>query len=170
MKSRLLWFCIVLVICGYNASLLAQDTASITGTVTDPTGAAIPNAQITVSNPEHGVKRTTVSNGEGSYLVSAVPPGNYDLTITAKGFKKYQATGIVLRVAEKARADAAMVVGAENAEVNVEGTNVAQVETQTNELAGTITGKEISQLQLNGRVFTQLVTLTPGVTNQTGSS
>src|SRR5579872_2855834 len=170
MKSRLLWFCIVLVICGYNASLLAQDTASITGTVTDPTGAAIPNAQITVSNPENGVKRTTVSNGEGSYLVSAVPPGNYDLTITAKGFKKYQATGIVLRVAEKARADAAMVVGAENAEVSVEGTNVAQVETQTNELAGTITGKEISQLQLNGRVFTQLVTLTPGVTNQTGSS
>ncbi len=52
----------------------------------------------------------------------------------------------------------------------VEGTNVAQVETQTNELAGTITGKEISQLQLNGRVFTQLVTLTPGITNQTGSS
>src|SRR5579872_776751 len=170
MKSRLLWFCIVLVICGYNASLLAQDTASITGTVTDPTGAAIPNAQITVSNSEHGIKRTTVTNAEGSYLVSAVPPGNYDLTITAKGFKKYQATGIVLRVAEKARADAAMVVGAENAEVNVEGTNVAQVETQTNELAGTITGKEISQLQLNGRVFTQLVTLTPGVTNQTGSS
>ncbi len=61
-------------------------------------------------------------------------------------------------------------MGAAKDEVLVEGTNVAQVETQTNELAGTITSKEISQLQLNGRVFTQLVTLTPGITNQTGSS
>jgi Carboxypeptidase regulatory-like domain len=168
MKSRLVW---VLVFVGcLSASLLAQDTASITGTVTDQSGAAIPNAQVTVSNPEHGIKRVTVSNGSGDYLVSAIPPGTYSLVITAKGFKKYDASGIILRVAEKARADAAMQVGAENTEVTVEGTNVAQVETQSNELAGTITSKEISQLQLNGRVFTQLVTLTPGITNQTGSS
>ena len=65
---------------------------------------------------------------------------------------------------------AALQVGAATSEVTVEGTPVAAVETQTNELAGTITGKEISQLQLNGRVFTQLMTLTPGVSNQTGSS
>jgi hypothetical protein len=168
MKSRLLRLC-VFVGC-FSAPLLAQDTASITGTVTDQTGAAIPNAQVTVSNAEHGIKRSTVSNGDGAYLVSAIPPGSYNLTISVKGFKKYEASGIILRVAEKARADAAMEVGAENTEVTVEGTNVAQVETQTNELAGTITSKEISQLQLNGRVFTQLVTLTPGITNQTGSS
>ena len=170
MKSRLAWFWIFLLVCGFGSSLFAQDTASITGSVTDQTGAAIPKAQVIVSNSEHGIKRTTVTNAEGSYLVSALPPGSYDLTITAGGFKKYLASGVILRVAEKARADAAMTVGAENTEVNVEGTQVAQVETQTNELAGTITGKEISQLQLNGRVFTQLVTLTPGVTNQTGSS
>ncbi len=168
MKSRLLWLLVLVGCC--SGSLLAQDTASITGTVTDQTGAAIPNAQVTVSNPEHGIKRSTVSNGSGDYLVSAIPPGSYNLSITAPGFKKYEATGVILRVAEKARADAALQVGAAKEEVLVEGTNVAQVETQTNELAGTITSKEISQLQLNGRVFTQLVTLTPGITNQTGSS
>jgi hypothetical protein len=170
MKSRLLWLPVLVFVCCLSASLLAQDTASVTGTVTDQTGAAIPGAQVTVSNPEHGIKRSTVSNGSGDYLVSAVPPGSYNLSIAAQGFKRYEATGIILRVAQKARADAALQVGAAKEEVQVEGTNVAQVETQTNELAGTITGKEISQLQLNGRVFTQLVTLTPGVTNQTGSS
>jgi hypothetical protein len=170
MKSRLLWLWVLAFVCCLSVSLSAQDTASITGTVTDQTGAAIPNAKVNVSNPEHGINRSTISNGSGDYLVSAVPPGSYNLTIIAKGFKKYEASGIILRVAEKARADAAMQVGAENTEVTVEGTNVAQVETQSNELAGTITSKEISQLQLNGRVFTQLVTLTPGITNQTGSS
>ena len=106
----------------------------------------------------------------GDYLISAVPPGSYNLTISAPGFKKYEAPGIILRVAQKARADAALQVGAEGTEVTIQGAPVAAVETQTNELAGTITGKEISQLQLNGRVFTSLVTLTPGISNQTGSS
>jgi hypothetical protein len=170
MKSRLLWLWLLLSVCCLSASLFAQDSASITGTVADQTGAAIPGAQVTISNPEHGIKRSTVSNGSGDYLIGALPPGSYNLSITAPGFKRYEATGVILRVAEKARADAALQVGAAKEEVLVEGTNVAQVETQTNELAGTITSKEISQLQLNGRVFTQLVTLTPGITNQTGSS
>src|SRR5207244_1253666 len=59
-------------------------------------------------------------------------------------------------------------VGASNTEVTVEGTNIAQVETQSSDLSGTVTGKQITQLQLNGRNFTQLVTLAPGVSNQTG--
>ena len=149
---------------------MAQDTASITGTVTDPSGAAVKGAQVRVSSPEKGIDRTTTTNGEGEYLISALPPGTYDLAISARGFKKYQAKGVILRVAQKARADAALQVGAANTEVTVEGAPVAAVETQTNEVAGTVTGKEISQLQLNGRVFTQLITLTPGVSSQTGSS
>ena len=170
MKSHLVLLSLVVFLLSLSAALLGQDTASLTGTVTDPTGAAVPNAQVTISSPDRGIKRATATNGEGDYLVPALPPGTYNLTITASGFKKYEATGVILRVAQKARADAALEVGAANTEVTVEGTPVAQVETQSNELAGTITGKEISQLQLNGRVFTQLVTLTPGVTSQTGSS
>ena len=153
-----------------SAVLLAQDTASITGTVVDPSGAAVGNAKVVVTNPELGVTRTSPTNSEGAYLFSALPNGTYDLTITAQGFKKYQAKGIILRVGQSARNDVRLDIGAENVEVTVKGTDVAQVQTQTNEVAGTITGQEISQLQLNGRVFTQLVTLTPGVSNQTGSS
>jgi len=170
MKSCFSRLCILVFCLGVSASLFAQDTASITGTVTDPTGAAVPKAEVVVSSPDRGIKRTTTTNGTGDYLVSVLPPGTYTLTITAPGFKKYEAVGVILRVAQKARADASLEIGTTSTEVTVEGTNVAQVETQSNELAGTITGKEISQLQLNGRVFTQLVTLTPGVSNQTGSS
>ncbi len=168
MKSRLQWFCICAFALCFSTALLAQDTASITGTVTDPTGADIPGAQVTVTNLEHGINRAATSNGTGDYLFAALPIGSYDLTVVAPGFKKFQATGIILRVAQKARIDVAMQVGGSTTEVTVEGTSVAQVDTQSSELAGTVTGKEITQLQLNGRNFTQLITLVPGVTNQTG--
>jgi len=169
MKSRLLLVLFAFVTFS-AASLMAQDTASLTGTVADTTGSVIPNANVTISSPEHGVQRVTKTNGQGDYLESALPPGTYNLAVEAPGFKKYEAAGVILRVAQKARADVTLQVGAAGTEVTVQGTQVAQVETQSNEVAGTITGKEISQLQLNGRVFTQLVTLTPGVTNQTGTS
>jgi len=168
MKFRLPWLWFVVYACCLPASLCAQDTASITGTVTDPTGAAIANAQVTVSSPEHGINRTAPSNATGDYLFSALPIGSYNLTVSAPGFKKFAAPGIILRVAEKARVDVMMRVGAAKEEVTVEGTNVAQVETQSSDLSGTVTGKEITQLELNGRNFAQLITLVPGVSNQTG--
>jgi hypothetical protein len=169
MKTRLRCWCVVVLVLSAG-TLVAQDTASLTGTVTDKTGAAIANAQVTISNVEKGIKRTTTTNGSGDYLVAGLPAGTVDVMITAAGFEKYEAKGIVLRVAQKARSDVSLQVGTLSTEVVVSGTQIAQVDTQSNELAGTITGKEISQLQLNGRVFTQLVTLTPGVNSQTGSS
>jgi len=141
---------------------------SIGGSVHDPSGGAIPNAAIEVSSAQQGFTRTTTSNASGDYLVPGLPPGSYNVSVTASGFQKYQVTGIVLRVAEKARADAALTVGAVNTEVTVAGTNVAPVETESSELSGVVTGKQISQTVLNGRNFTQLVTLVPGVSNQTG--
>ena len=170
MKTRLVLLLNALSILVFSMSLRAQDTGSMTGSVTDSTGAAVTNAQVVVSSAERGINRTTSSNASGEWVVPGLTPGSYDLAITAPGFKKYQAKGVVLRVAQKARVDVALQVGAASTEVTVEGTAVAQVETQSSEMAGTVTGKEISQLQLNGRVFTQLVTLTPGVSNQTGSS
>ena len=167
MKSRQwLWLCIF-AICSSGA-LLSQDTASLTGTVTDPSGAAISGATLSISNAEKGVKRTAPSNGSGDYVFAALPIGGYDISVTATGFKKFEAKGVILNVAQKSRVDVAMQVGAETTEVTVQGTNVAQVETQSSDLGGTVTGKEISQLELNGRNFTQLITLVPGVTNQSG--
>jgi hypothetical protein len=150
------------------AVLLAQDTAQITGTVTDPSGAAVSGAQVTLRSVGQGTTHTATANSSGDYLFSALPVGAYDMTVSAQGFKKYQASGIKLDVGQKARNDVQMQVGAAQETVNVEGSSVAQVETQSSELASTISGKEVSQLQLNGRNFTQLVTLTPGVSNQTG--
>jgi hypothetical protein len=146
----------------------AQDTGSITGTVKDPSGAAVANADVVVTSPEHGIDRHTTSNSSGDYNESALPGGTYDVIVTASGFKKYQAKGVKLDVAQKARVDIPLEVGAATTEVTVEGTDVAQVETQSSDLSATVNGKEISQLELNGRNFTQLVTLTPGVSNQTG--
>jgi hypothetical protein len=152
----------------YPAALFAQDTASITGTVTDPSGAAVANAQVTVTSVDQGSARTANANSSGEYLFPALPVGSYNMTVTAQGFKKYQASGIKLDVGQKARNNVQMQVGAAQESINVEGTNVAQVETQSSDLTGVVTGKQITQLELNGRNFTQLVTLVPGVSNQTG--
>ncbi len=152
------------------AFLHAQDTASLTGTVRDTTGAAVANAQVVVTNLEHGINRTTVTNSAGDYIVPALPaPASYDVTVAAEGFKKFEAKGVVLDVAQKSRVDVTLQVGASNTLVTVEGTSVAQVETQSSDLSNTVTGKEITQLELNGRDFTSLVALSPGVTNQSGS-
>ena len=143
-------------------------TGSITGTVKDPSGAAIAGATVVVTSPERGITRTMLTNSSGDYNESALPQGTFDVIVTMTGFKKFEAKGVILDVAQKARVDVTMEVGAISTEVVVQGENVAQVETQSSELAGTITGKELTQLELNGRNFTTLVTLVPGVSNQTG--
>src|SRR5579859_373194 len=144
-------------------------TGSISGTVKDPSGAAISGATVIVTSPERGINRQMSSNSTGDYSQTALPEGYYDVIVTATGFKKFEARRVKLDVAEKARVDATLQVGAATTEVIVEGENVAQVETQSSELAGTVTGKEITQLELNGRNFSSLVTLVPGVSNQTGT-
>ncbi|HWZ81173.1 MAG TPA: carboxypeptidase regulatory-like domain-containing protein [Terriglobales bacterium] len=160
---------IVFVMALFTAMVLhAQDSASVTGTVRDTSGATVAGAQVTVSAADRGINRETTTNGDGDYAVAALPPGAYNIVVIAQGFKKFQAKGVILQVAQKARVDVPLQVGATTTEVTVIGADVAQVETQSSDLAGTVTGKEITQLQLNGRNFTQLVTLVPGVSNQTG--
>ncbi len=167
MKSHRLLLQIVLLVVTFCGVAWAQ-TGSITGTVKDSSGAAVPGAAVVVTSPERGITRKTTSNSTGEYNESALAPGSYDVIVTATGFKKYEAKGVTLDVGEKARVDVPLEVGSISTEVIVQGENVAQVETQSSELAGTVTGKEITQLELNGRNFTTLVTLVPGVSNQTG--
>jgi Carboxypeptidase regulatory-like domain len=158
----------VLVVVVACVAAWGQTNGSITGTVKDQSGAAVPGATVVISSPERGINRQMATNSTGEYNESALPSGKYNVIVTSAGFKKYEAKGVVLDVAEKARVDVTLEVGAATTEVVVQGENVAQVETQSSELAGTITGKEITQLELNGRNFTTLVTLVPGVSNQTG--
>src|ERR1700723_3000764 len=156
---------VVLVAC---VAAWGQTNGSITGTVKDQSGAAVPGATVVISSPERGINRQMATNSTGEYNESALPSGKYNVIVTSAGFKKYEAKGVILDVAEKARVDVTLEVGAATTEVIVQGENVAQVETQSSELAGTVTGREITQLELNGRNFTTLVTLVPGVSNQTG--
>jgi len=147
----------------------AQDTGYIGGTVIDKSGAAIAGAEITLKNLAGSLTRTTVSNGDGAYVIPGLPGDSYDMTVTAQGFQKFLARKIVLTVGEKARIDVSMTVGGVNQTIEVTGESVAQVETTSSEIGSTITGKQVNQLELNGRNFTQLVNLTPGVVDQTGS-
>lgn len=167
MKSHRVLLQVVLLFVTFCGAAWAQ-TGSITGTVKDSSGAVIAGANVVVTSPERGISRQMSTNSTGEYNESALPTGSYDIIVSATGFKKYEARGVVLDVAQKARVDVTLEVGAITTEVIVQGENVAQVETQSSELAGTVTGKEITQLELNGRNFTTLVSLVPGVSNQTG--
>ena len=148
--------------------IAAQDTGYIGGTVIDKSGAAVAGAEVTLVNAGGTLRRTTSTNDVGAYVVPGLPGDTYDLSVTAKGFQKFTASKIVLNVGEKDRVDVTLTIGAITEEVMVTGESIAQVETSSSELGSTISGKQVDQLILNGRNFTQLVTLSPGVVNQTG--
>jgi hypothetical protein len=164
---RGLWCAQVCLLLGVVPAF-AQVNGVITGTVRDNTSAVISGATVTVTDSEKGVLRTAQTNSDGDYLVAGLGAATYNVTITAPGFEKHEAKNVVLRVGEKIRVDCSLVVGKVSSEVVVEGSAAGQVETQSSEVAGTITGKQISQLELNGRNFVQLITLIPGVSNQSG--
>ncbi len=165
--ARLL-LCALLLLLALPFAVLAQDAGAITGTVRDSSGAVVPGAEVKLVSAAIGITRISTTNGDGEYLAAALPPGVYDMSVTAQGFKVFQAKKIIVQVAQKARVDVTLQVGQVSENVVVEGSNVAQVETQSSEISGVVTGKEISQLELDGRNWTQLITLVPGVSNQTG--
>src|ERR1700722_9117247 len=157
--------CLLLLLSGV---VLAQQSGSINGAVTDESGGAIPNAQVVLTNASQGTTYNATSNNSGDYTFPALEAGTYNLQITAPGYKQYEASGIVLRVSRNERVDAKLAIGAVTTQVQVVGNDLGAVQTESPEVSFTITGKQITQLVLNGRNFTQLVTLTPGVINQTG--
>ncbi|HEX7360922.1 MAG TPA: TonB-dependent receptor [Bryobacteraceae bacterium] len=167
MRSFSRYLVCLIAVLGCSTIAWAQQS-SITGSVRDTTGAAIPGATVTLTNIQQGFTRTMKSNASGDYLFAGLPAGNYNVAVTARGFTKYQIRDLVLRVSEKARADANLQLGQVSTEITVAGTNVSQVQTQSGSLSGVLTTRQIHQLVLNNRNFTQLITLIPGVSNQTG--
>ena len=143
----------------------AQTTsATLTGTITDPTGAAIPGAHLVLHNEGTGADRQIDSNGSGEYTLSALPPGAYTLNVTGQGFSNYQQKGIVLTVSEQATANVVLAVGAADNTVTVTA-NASVINTTTAEISNIVDEKAISQLPLNGRDPSSLVLLSPGTTN-----
>jgi hypothetical protein len=135
----------------------------ITGTVTDPSGAVLPGATIQVRNVETGVTRTVVSNEQGRYTVPDLIVGTYEIQATMSGFQTLVIQGIPLSVGAQRVQDLALEIGQAQQTITVEG-RVAQVDVTTAAIGTTIEPTQIRELPLNGRNFTQLLILAPGVT------
>jgi hypothetical protein len=141
--------------------------ASIGGVVNDQTGAVVVGATITITSSAGAVK-TAISDDKGAYLIIGLPPGSYTVAGIATGFKKFEVANVALVPGQNLALDLGLEPAGTTTEVNVEGQRVAQVETESAQVSGTITEKEVHTLALNGRNFTQLIALAPGVSNQTG--
>jgi hypothetical protein len=143
-----------------------KDKGAITGTVTDQTGAVVPDATAALTSTS-GEKVETKVNNKGVFSVAGAF-GVYTLTITAPNFAPKTFDNITLTAGLELTLDAALEPAGTKTEVNVESGGLGTVETQTAEVSGTITQKEVVSIGLNGRNFTQLIALAPGVSNQTG--
>ncbi len=144
-----------------NAHVIAQGvTGTIQGTVIDASGARVPHARVAVIQLETRLTRRTTSDRQGDYVLALLPVGHYRLEVDAAGFRRYLRQGIVLSVNQIATVPVRLVVGSAQQSVEVRA-DAAPVQT-TNDLGETVHGREILDLPLNGRNFTQLGLLLPG--------
>jgi uncharacterized surface anchored protein len=155
-----------------TASLLAPalwgqaNNALVTGVVTDDTDAAIPGAKIVVRNVDQGIDRTMETNEEGVYTIVNLPPGRYQLTVEAEGFRSYVQQGITLRIGDNWRADVKLEIGAVTESITVDA-QLVTLNTENGTIKGdVIVQEEIQELPLAGRDFTDLAFFTPGVIPQ----
>jgi len=147
----------------FAAQGFAQE-ATILGTITDPTGAAVPNATVTITNNETGVSRTLPSNGDGQYVAPDLHIGPYTIRVSASGFKAAEQKGVTLSVGDRSRIDFKLEVGSAQEQVTVEANAVA-VQTDTGEVSNVINGQQITQLATNGRSLYELFALAPGASS-----
>jgi outer membrane receptor for ferrienterochelin and colicin len=149
-------------------SAFAQVTnGQFTGTVTDPTGAAIANAKITVANPATNLSASTTTNSSGNYTVKELPVGSYKLTVEAAGFKTVTNANVTLNAGTIAHLDFKMAMGQAREIVEVTGA-AAQVNTEDSKLATTVSSTQINNLPLNGRNVFDLMQLSAGAVNVAG--
>ncbi len=143
-------------------------TADILGTVTDATGAVIPNAKVILTNVGTQEKRTASSNNSGEYDFTLLPVGTYTVTVELTGFKTYTQNNLAVEAGDRARADAHLTTGATTETVNVEAeTPLLQADNAT--VSSTVTAKAVQDLPLNGRNFVQLVQIVPGANEGPGN-
>ena len=139
-----------------------QITGSIRGTILDPSGAAVQGASISAIQSETGLTRTAVANRSGEYLLLELPVGHYSVRATAKGFETYIQKGIVLDINQAATVPVRLAVGAETLKVEVQA-DAQLIQATVSSLGKTVTERDILELPLNGRDFSQLGLLQPGV-------
>ncbi|NUQ29736.1 MAG: hypothetical protein HOQ35_14640 [Acidobacteriaceae bacterium] len=164
-KLLRLLFCVLALCFAMSSSVYAQGgSAVLSGTVTDPSGAAVPNARVTATNTETNLVLTSETNASGLYRFPTIPPGHYTIAAEVSGFQKFQQTGVLLTVSQQATLDIGLQVGSESETVNVTA-GAALINTTNAEVSNTVGEQAIRELPLNGRDPSSLVLLSPGTVN-----
>ena len=163
----ILWILSVFALFAVFTSHAYAQTATLVGTVTDPTGAVVANATIKITNLETGLSTNVVSTGDGQFVAPDLAIGHYTITATAAGFKVSQKTGVVLAVGDRLRLDFKLEVGAQAQTVTVEADSI-HLQTDTGEVSDVITSRQVEQLETNGRSIYTLIDLTPGASGLQG--
>ncbi len=167
--SRLRWlsaFLLASAFVGFSLPVIAQQ-ATIVGTVTDSSGAAMPNVVITAINMESNAVKNIPTNTDGQYVMPDLNIGHYTVKAEMAGFKASERKGVVLQVGDRDRIDFQMQVGGAQETITVEA-NPVRVQTESGEQSNVITGQQISQLAVSGRSMYQLAALVPGASSQIG--
>jgi hypothetical protein len=160
MRARIMLVFVLLAAISLSAQTFR---GTILGSVTDPSGAVLPGASVTVKNVATGLARTTETSADGSYSLPELPIGTYTVTVTLAGFQTFQANGVEVDVSGERRVDAAMKPGEISTKVEVSADQLPLVETTTNTLGGVLTAQTVADLPVNGRDYTKLIYLNPGV-------
>lgn len=160
----LLFLCLVFCLCSSFAS--AQASATLSGIVTDQSGAAVPAASASAQNLDTGLSRDTVTDQAGGYQLFALPLGHYEVRVKKAGFAEAVRTGVRLVLGQDARVDVSLRVGAVSEEIKVAG-DAAIVSLTTQDISGLVGEQQVKDLPLNGRSYDLLLTLNPGIVNFT---
>ncbi len=164
----LIWTFTLMFTTGLLYSQSTVSTGSIQGTITDSSGAAVPNAKVILTNTATGAAKTLTSNSSGFYNSGSILPGNYKLRIEAPGFQSMETT-VVAQVGNTTGYNAKLQVGSQSQTVDVEASSVG-VDTEQSSVQGVLTAQQIDQLPINGRNFLDLAQLEPGVQIQDGTN
>lgn len=165
---RIRKFLLLSVLLTLAFALRAQNTAgSITGRITDPSGAAVLGAQIEIRNIGTGERRSLASSESGDYTATLLQPGRYSVTTSAPGFKTSSKTGITLDVAQVVRIDFSLQIGSTSEMVEVQASALS-LDTDSMSVAQTINERQVGELPLNGRSFVGLLFLEPGAVQTSG--
>jgi hypothetical protein len=156
--------CLVFVLSLLASAAAFAQTATILGTVTDPTGSTVPTATVTITNTATNAKRVLQTNSAGSYIAPELQIGPYSVRAEATGFKSYERTGLQLDSNDTVRVDAILQVGAVTESVTV-AADVVKVESDTAEVSDLISGSQVADLAINGRHMAALAILTPGASS-----
>src|ERR1035438_2570574 len=160
MKLRFLVVCVILL----SAIAVAQTfRGTILGTVTDPSGNLVAGATVKVKNAGTGIERATTTSADGSYTLPELPVGTYSVTVTQSGFQTSVTSSVEVNVATERRVDVKLQIGQVSQTVEVSGGDLPQIETTTNDLGGVLTSASVEDLPINGRDYTKLIFLNPGV-------